>query len=330
MTRLLRAIVLAGALALGLAGPAARAQPADTTLRLSAGGVTGVYFALSSAICRLLEPDLRARLDRCEVLSSQGSVSNIRLVRAGVADLGLAQADMVRLAFEGAGAFAVDRANTSLRVLFATVRENLTIVTRPGSGITEFEDLLGRRVDFGPLGSGTRATALRFLEDAGYSLADFEPLAVGTSSLNARELCRGNADAFVFMAAHPNAVLQDAIAGCGASVLPGRAPVLEAFTQRFPEYRLSAIDERIYPQIAQDIPTIAVTAFVVADARLPEAEAYRLTRTVLENSPQLRRLHLAFRDIDTEELLQPCPGAPYHPGALRYFAEAGLAPPACP
>lgn len=323
--------IAAGAVALGLAlAPAgSRAQDDRRPLRITAGGVTGVYFALSSAFCRLLEPSLPIRVQRCQVATSPGSVTNLRLVRAGAADLGLAQAGLIGLAVEGAGLFTVDGANPNLRVLFSTVLEKLTIVAARGLNLRSADDLLGRTVDFGPFGSGSRATAERYLGSLGLGFDDFLPVSTITSALNPRELCRGNADAFVFIAAHPNSVVQEAISRCDATIVPGNTEKIARFADEFPEYVPAVIPADLYPGITEDIPTFGVRAFVIADARLPDEAAYDLTKTVFESLAELRRLHLAFEDLEIADLLRPCPGAPYHRGALRYFREAGITPPAC-
>ncbi|MEZ5866121.1 MAG: TAXI family TRAP transporter solute-binding subunit, partial [Geminicoccaceae bacterium] len=304
MSRACRSMLLAGGLALALAlavAPVApRAQDDTGPLRFSAGGVTGLYFALSSSFCRLLWPDLGERLKRCDVASSQGSVSNLRLVRAGVADLGLAQADLVPLALAGAWPFEVDGPNPNLRVLFSTVLEKLTVVTAPNSGIQSLDDMLGRAVDFGPPGSGSLATAVRFLDSVGYSLDDFVSASSATSALNPQHLCDGESDAFAFIAAHPNSVVEEAMATCGAGLLPGRSEVMDTFTQKFPEYYATEIDASLYPLLDYNVATFGVPAIVIADARLPDEVAYRLTKTVFENLEALHRLQLAFVDLTVE------------------------------
>jgi TRAP-type uncharacterized transport system substrate-binding protein len=78
------------------------------------------------------------------------------------------------------------------------------------------------------------------------------------------------------------------------------------------------------------VATIDTPALVVADAGLPDEAAYRLTATVLGRLSELRRLHLAFTGIEAAGLVAGCPPAPYHPGALAAFADAGLALPPCP
>jgi TRAP transporter TAXI family solute receptor len=234
-----------------------------------------------------------------------------------------------RFGYQGAGPFVQGGPNPNLRVLFSTVLEKLTVILAPDSRIDTFEDLLGRSVDFGPPASGSRASAVRYLESRNLSLEDFTLVGSGPSSLAARSLCRGDADAFVFVSAHPNGVVQEAIADCGATLFPGGTEYLAPFVEQFPEYRRVQIEADFYPGIAVDVDTFGVPAIVVADARLGEEQAYRLTKTVFEQLNALRVLHLSFEDLTVEDSLRSCAGAPYHRGALRYFAEAGITPSVC-
>ena len=71
-------------------------------------------------------------------------------------------------------------------------------------------------------------------------------------------------------------------------------------------------------------PTIGVRGVVVASVATPDELAYEVTRTVFKNVAELRTLHLAFADVVADEMLHQCMFAPIHPGAARYYREAGL------
>jgi uncharacterized protein len=215
----LRPLALPAALTLAMTSLAAAAGAAEP-LRLATGGVTGVYHALGSALCRLLEPDLPTRLERCVVLSSEGSLDNLRRVRTGAAELTLAQAPLVRDAVAGSGAFAGDGPDDTLRVLFAPLVETLAIVVRADEPVAELEDLGGRRIDLGPPGSGSRATVMRLVGSADIDPEAFLALASPTSALSAETLCRGASDAFAFVGASPNSVVQEALAACPTRLVP--------------------------------------------------------------------------------------------------------------
>jgi uncharacterized protein len=333
LTRRSLAPWLAAGLALAGGLPAgARADDGplvDRPLRIATGGVTGVYAALGGAVCRLVEPDLVRRRQLCSPIATQGSLGNLRFVRAGVAELGIAQAELVRAAFNGDGAFAVDGANPDLRVLFGAVREAMHIVVDPALPVTVAADLAGRRIDLGPPGSGTREAALELMAAADVTTAEFRAVFGNPGAQRIIDFCRREVDAFAFMAASPNSVVQDAFARCPSRLVGPTQGSLERVAERLPDFGIGVIPAGTYPGQDADIQTLASTAFVVADRRLPDAVAERVTEAVFERQGELRRLHLAFRDLDEAALLAPCPGVPYHPGALAYFARAGITPPAC-
>jgi len=329
--RLAAGIALGGPLALGLPATGRAEVPLlDQPLRIAKGSVGGVYAAYGASLCRLVEPDLVRRRQLCTMVTTQGSLGNLRFVRAGIADLGIAQGELVRAAFEGEGAFAVDGANRELRVLFGAVPEKMHIVVDAALPVTWAADLAGRRVDIGPPGSGTREAALFLLAAADLGMDDFVAVAGNPGAQRILDFCRRDVDAFAFMAASPNAVVQDAFARCSSRLVGPTAASLDRILETTTDFRAAIIPAGSYPGQTADIRTLASTAFVVADRGLPDAVAERITEAVFTGIAALRRLHLAFADLDETVLLAPCPGVPYHPGALAYFAAAGIAPAACP
>ena len=327
------ALRLAAGLLLGAGGLVAAGRPAeaslDQPLRIATGGVSGIYTALGEALCRLVEPDLVRRRRLCSTITTQGSLGNLRFVRAGIADIGIAQGELVRRAFQGSGAFAVDGANPDLRILFGCVVEKLHIVVAAGLPVQTAGDLRGRRIDMGSPGSGTREVAMSLLGTAGLTTGAFEALAGNPSSQRPSAFCRGDSDAFAFMAASPNAVVQEAFASCPSRLIGPSTGALEQLAERLPDYGRGSIPAGSYPGQTADVATVTTTAFVVADRRLAESVAERITEAAFTGLAEWRRLHLAFEDLDEAALLAPCPDVPYHAGALAYFARAGITPTAC-
>jgi uncharacterized protein len=316
------------ALALSCTGIPATAG--SEPLRLATGGVSGIYHAFGSALCRLLEPDLRQRLDRCLVLSTEGSLDNLHLLRSGEVEVGIAQGSLVEEAVAGAGAFAAMGPYDDLRVLFAPLKESLAVMVRADDAMEGLEDLAGRRIDAGPPGSGSRAAVERLLAAADLDQAPLFVPDPPPGALPADLLCAGASDAIAVLGAHPHAIVQEALVGCETQLLPLDRPALDRFLAAQPDYRPAEIGPGQYVQLEAAVATIGSPAFVVADAALADATAYRLTATVFTQLDELRRLHLSFAGLDRAALVGACPPAPYHPGALAYFAEAGVELPRCP
>jgi TRAP transporter TAXI family solute receptor len=93
-----------GALTLGVGGAQAQAQ-GQKFVTIGTGGVTGVYYAVGGAICRLMNKDRKAHGIRCSVESTGGSAFNVNTIKGGELDFGLAQSDVQFNAVKGQAGF---------------------------------------------------------------------------------------------------------------------------------------------------------------------------------------------------------------------------------
>src|SRR5690348_11197625 len=145
----------AGALALSIfSGPAAAQQKFIT---IGTGGVTGVYYAVGGAICRLMNKDRAKTGIRCSVESTGGSVFNVNAIKVGELDFGMTQSDVQYNAVKGLQQFK-DKIDADLRAVYAVHPEPFTVVARKEANIGKFEDFKGKRFNVGNPGSGTRAS----------------------------------------------------------------------------------------------------------------------------------------------------------------------------
>jgi len=151
-------------LSLGAVVTAALMAPAayaEEFITIGTGGVTGVYYPTGGAICRLVNKGRKEHGVRCSVESTGGSVYNINTIREGELEFGVAQSDWQYHAFNGSSKFEEAGPFENLRAVFSVHPEPFTVVARADSGITNFEDLKGKRVNIGNPGSGQRGT-MRF------------------------------------------------------------------------------------------------------------------------------------------------------------------------
>src|SRR5678815_5661222 len=90
MTRFKHAAAAAAGLAM-LAGMGATAQAQQKFVTIGTGGVTGVYYAVGGAVCRLMNKDRAKTGLRCSVESTGGSVVNVNAIKSGEREFGLTQ-----------------------------------------------------------------------------------------------------------------------------------------------------------------------------------------------------------------------------------------------
>jgi TRAP transporter TAXI family solute receptor len=311
-----------------LAVPPVRA--ADTLpieMPITTGGVTGIYYQIGAAICRLLRDHPPAVPIDCQTQGSAGSIANVLAVAEGRMPLGLAQGDTLYYAVTGSGGFGGSSPDTKLRSLFSPVVETFLVLTTADNWAAQVADLRGRRINIGAPASGTEVTFRQMMAARGWSAADFRDLSGIRASLQAQALCAGRVDAVVFVAANPVPVIQDAAFACAARFVPLNQAFASDMIARHPYYVPVVVPGGLYPNNPDPTPTIGVRGIVIASTATPDEIAYLVTRTVFEHLPEMRTLHLAFADVTAEEMLGPCLFAPVHPGAARYYREAGLPQP---
>ena len=139
---------------------------------IGTGGVTGVYYAVGGALCRLVNKDRQKLGIRCSVESTGGSAFNINTIKAGDLDFGMAQSDVQFNAIKGEGQYK-GNAYGDLRAVFSVHPEPFTVLARKEANVTKFEDFKGKRFNVGNPGSGTRASMEQLLAAMGWKLSDF-------------------------------------------------------------------------------------------------------------------------------------------------------------
>ena len=324
MSRIARLACIAALLAALAPAPARAASTAPFSLAISTGGVTAIYYQIGAAICRLLRDHPPSRPIDCQTEGSAGSVDNVVLVAAGRMPLGLAQSDTLYDVVTGTGGFAGRSPDNRVRALFSPVVETFLVLTAARNWVPQISDLRGRRINIGAPASGTEVAFRRMMAERGWSPADFAALSGIRASLQAQALCAGRVDAVAFVAANPVPVIQDAAFTCDARFVPLGQAFTGAMVERYPYYVSATIPGGLYRNNPDPTPTIGVRGVVIASVATPDDIVYTITRTVFEHLPELRTLHLAFAQVTADEMLDQCVFVPVHPGAARYYREAGL------
>src|SRR5690606_36234696 len=133
---------------------------------LGTGSRAGVYYEAGRALCRLAESADDNLF--CKAAATEGSLANLRAMRAGRLQLALAQSDWQYHALHGSDDFAGDTPDRELRALFSLHSEAFLLVARRDARITHLQDLSGKRVNIGNPGSGQRGTMEILMRQLGW------------------------------------------------------------------------------------------------------------------------------------------------------------------
>ncbi|WP_084536960.1 TAXI family TRAP transporter solute-binding subunit [Azospirillum halopraeferens] len=330
--------VLAGAAGLALLAalgrPGAAAAQELRFFRIATGTTGGTYFPIGGLIANAISnpPGSRPceRGGSCGVpgliavaQATSGSVENIELLRTGGAEAALSQADVAFWAYTGTGIYEGRPPLDSLRSIGTLYTEAVHIVVRADSDIRTVADLRGKVVSVGEEGSGTLVDARVVLDAYGLGLGDLQPrhLKPGTA---ADRLARRDLDAFFIVGGFPVAAVTDVAARVPVRLLPVDGEVARRLLadQRF--FIEGVIPADVYPGVPET-PALSVGAEFVVRADRPEDLIHGVTRALWHDSTRrlLAEGHPKGSSLDPARAVANV-SVPLHPGAERYYREAGL------
>ncbi len=308
-----------------ISGPPNVAAFDEPMQSIKTGDITGVYYAAGSAVAKLHNKKRKEYNLRLIAEASEGSISNIDAVADGLAGFGIAQANTLYFAKSGAHYWEGEPQN-KLRSVLGLYTEAFTVIVAVDASINSLADLRGKTVNIGEHGSTDRLQSLRILESIG--LDPEKDLTIREQpTYEASELLQeGGIDAYLYTVGHPNLSIKEAAHGDREIMLVAPSP----------EYVDSIIDQRedlveriiridYYTELANKEPvrTIGVKAILFCNADMDEEIVYHIVKEVYENLDLFQRQHPAFANLTPEKLTTRLI-LPLHPGAERYFKEAGL------
>ena len=314
-------LLVASTLALVLTGAAEAQQQRFVTI--GTGGVTGVYYAVGGAVCRLLNKERKAHGIRCSVESTGGSAFNVNTIKAGELDFGLSQSDVQYNAYRGLGQFKDAGAYTDLRAVYSVHPEPFTVASRKEINAAKFEDLKGKRVNVGNPGSGTRASMDELLAALGWKISDFSLASELKADEHGPALCDNKIDAFYYGVGHPSANIQDPTTSCGAKLVSIGGAAVDKLLSGKPYYAKATIPGGMYAGNPQPTQTYGVMATLVTSAKVPDDVVYLLVKATFDNFEEFKKLHPAFANLKAEDMVKNGLSAPLHAGAEKYYKEKG-------
>ena len=299
-------------------------QAADQQfISIGTGSVTGVYYPTGGAICRLVNRDRKTHGIRCSAESTGGSVYNINTLRQGELEFGVAQSDWQYHSYNGTSRFADQGAFKGLRAVFSVHPEPFTMVARNDSGINDFTDIKGKRINVGNPGSGQRATMEVVMDAFGIGMSDLAVAAEFKGSEMAQAMCDDKVEAIVYSVGHPNAAITEATTTCDSKLVNVQGAPIDGLIADKPFYRTATIPGGMYRGNDQVTNTFGVGATFVTSADVSEEVVYTVVKAVFDNFGDFKKLHPAFANLQEDEMIQDGLSAPLHRGAVKYYKERG-------
>ena len=293
-------------------------------ITIGTGGVTGVYYPTGGAISRIVNKESVSNL-KAYVESTGGSVYNINAVLSGDLDFGIAQSDRQYEAYNGLAEWADSGAQKDLRSVFSIHSEAITLVASQSSRVFSPQNLKGKRVNIGNVGSGTAQNARTVLGIFNITETDFNAEEIKASE-SPRLIQDGRIDAFFYTVGHPNGNIKEATAGrVPVRIVDIQGAGVDNLIKENLFYSKAVIPVSLYPSVVNstDINTFGVKATLVSSSKVRDDVVYTLVKGVFENLEEFKKFHPAFANLTPEQMLEGL-SAPLHKGAEKYYREAGL------
>ena len=305
-----------------LAGLAFTALAGAQNISIATGGTGGVYYPMGGGIAAVLSKHVPGMQATAEVTG--GSVDNLKLVGSGKPYIGFTMTDAGQDALRGEDKFKGNK--VALKTLMVLYPNRMHVVSVEGRGVAKMADLKGKRVSTGSPGSATEGMAFRVIEAAGLDKdADMKRERLGVAeSVNA--IKDGKIDAFFWVGGLPTAAITDLANTPNTKIkMIDHAEVVPAMNKKYGNlYVQDTIGKDVYKGMDADNKQATVMNILVAHESMDEKTAYNIVKTIFDKRDDIVAVHKEAANFKLENQKATASPIPFHPGALKYFAEKGV------
>jgi TRAP transporter TAXI family solute receptor len=318
MALVIVSLFLAGVVASGSLTSAVAAD--KKLLRIATASTGGSWYPAGGAIGSIITkyiPNVEAAAH-----PSAASRENIRLLMEKNTDLGMVMPDVVYFAVSGTDLYK-GKPPAKIKGLFSFWGIDLLIIAREDSGILEIQDLKGRRVGFGPPGSGSETMSRKILSEYGITYKDLKPQFISATE-QSQALKDKSLDAAMYTIGTPASTFVDLCTLTKCRIIPIKNDMMEKILKKYPYYSRSVIPANAYPKIGYPSPALKWVGLVVTYDDMDTDLAYNTVREICKDHlDEFKQCHAQARKLTTEDMFTGM-SIPWHPGAARFWKKVGL------
>jgi uncharacterized protein len=302
-----------------LAGPVA----AKTTfIGIGTGGTGGIYYPYGGGVAEIWSKYVPGIQAVAEVTGA--SVENVKLADKGETVIGEVMGDVADAGYNGLGKFKGKKHDIlSMAVMYPNL---LQVVTLKNSGITNIEQVKGKRISSGSPGSGTNFMAEAVLKAVGIPLDSFKDSRLSfTETANA--LRDGTIDVGFWSVGPGTSSILDLATTHDIVIIPITPEQTQKVLAANDTYASVDLAGGVYRGVDKPVPTIGVWNVMICQKSLAEDMVYKLVAALYEHNDYLRKIHPSAAYTTPENAVKYSP-IPLHPGTVKYLKEKGIAVPA--
>ncbi len=287
--------------------------------RIGTGGTGGTYYPIGGIIGNAVSSDKV----NVSAVATNGSVANVNAIVGGSLESGFSQADVATWAYTGTGIYDGKPKVDDLRAIANLYPESVHVVVKKGLNIKSLADLKGRRVSLDEPGSGTLVNAKAILAAFGVTEKDFKPEYLKPQQ-SAEKMKDGSVDAFFSTTGYPQGAITELAATSGIELIPIDGAGRDKILGQYKFFATDKIPDGAYKDV-KGVETISVGAQWVTSAKQDADLVYEVTKAMWSEKTRtmLDAGHAKGKVILRATALAGL-GVPLHPGAEKFYKEAGL------
>ena len=286
-------------------------------LVIGTGGTSGTYYPIGGALKTVFEES--QMVDSITVESTGASVMNINNIDSGLNQIAIVMSDVAYDAVNGRGQF--ENKPVDIRAIAGMYPNVVQIIATASSGITSIEEMRGKRIGVGKVGSGVEQSANKVLEATGLSYEDLGQVTNTGYADSVQAMQNGTLDAAFFTSGVPNSSIVSALQSMDVVFVPVAGQIASKLIAAYPfyeEYTIPAGNVARY-NLGEPLETVAIRNLLVTSKKLPDDLVQDLTSrfyTYLGSDMVTIGALLQFDRDNMENGLV----VELHPGAQAFYA----------
>jgi TRAP transporter TAXI family solute receptor len=133
----------------------------------------------------------------------------------------------------------------------------------------------------------------------------------------------GKIDVFINGGFLPTAEIADIARGRALLWISGDRDKMQAAADRWSNDMIP-VPKGTYPFVTQDEHTVTVWNAMMVGAHVPDETVYKVVKALATNADRVRSVHPTLAQFSADKISRNPTKVPYHPGAERYYREAGV------
>ncbi len=308
--------------ALTLAGAGLAHAQQKTDVIFTAGPTGGSWTPMAAAASQVINkrfPDLNVQVE------PGAALVNMEKIRSDKTDIAWSMTTVMADARAGTGQF--DGKKTDKALFVANFYPNVWQLVVPASStIKSIKDLKGHAVALPARGNTSLAAGWEYvLKVNGMTLGDLGPKSYGPVSSNAEAIKNRQAMAAGWFTVVPASFILDLGSAMPVRVLSVSDAELAALRKLNPGLVRHVIKAGVYKEqgVAEEIQTFQSPTVLIASSKTSAEVIYKVTKAIVEGRQEFANVAAVMKGVTAEDMAQSF-DMPYHPGAEKYYREAGL------